>query len=256
MSGELVLIVDDAKQSVDFITNYVLKPHNYRFLVAYNGEEGLRLALKENPDLILLDMSLPRMSGIQVLDALRSHEVKTPVIMMTFHGSETLAVQAFRLGAKDYLLKPFTDSEMLEAMERALAEMRLRQERDELTRCLLLSNQELEKRLRELNTLFGIGKSVTSLLDHDKLLARLVEAAIYLTGAEAGSLMLVDPETNELYMVAARGIDERVVRSFRLKVEDSLAGRVITTGQPLILGGRNITKVKTSYLVRSLIYVP
>lgn len=256
MSGELILIIDDAKQSVAFITDYVLKPHNYRFLVAYNGEDGLRLALEQTPDLILLDMSLPRMTGVEVLDALRTREIKTPVIVMTFHGSETLAVQAFRMGAKDYILKPFTDSEMIEAMERALAEMRLRQERDDLTQRLLASNQELEKRIRELNTLFGIGKSVTSLLDHDKLLARLVEAAIYLTGAEAGSLLLVDQETNELYMVAARGIDDRVVRSFRLKVEDSLAGRVMTTGQPLILTGRDITKVKTSYLVRSLMYVP
>src|SRR5262245_45167662 len=170
MSGELVLIIDDAKPSVQFITDYVLKPHNYRFLVAYNGEDGLHLALKQNPDLILLDMNLPRMSGIQVLDALRAHEAKIPVIVMTFHGSETLAVQAFRLGAKDYILKPFTDVEMLEAMERALTEVRLRQERDELTRRLLTSNRELEKHLRELNTLFGLGKSVTSLLDHDKLL--------------------------------------------------------------------------------------
>jgi two-component system NtrC family sensor kinase len=225
-------------------------------LTAENGLQGLKIALDKHPDLILLDMNMPKMNGMEVLETLNAKNIKTPVILMTFHGSETLAVQAFRLGVKDYVLKPFQIEEMLEAIERALAEARLRRERDELTERLVKSNQQLEQRVKELNTLFGIGKSVTSLLDLDKLLARLVEAAVYLINAEEGSLLLVDQKSNELYMVAARGIDERVARSFRLKVADSLAGQVISTGQPLILTGEDLTKIKTAYLVRSLMYVP
>jgi two-component system NtrC family sensor kinase len=196
------------------------------------------------------------MTGMEVLDALNSRDIKIPVIVMTFHGSETLAVQAFRMGIKDYILKPFTISELIDSIERALTEVRLRQERDELTRRLMVSNQALEQRLKELNTLFGIGKSVTSLLDQDKLLSRLVEAAIYLTNADEGSLLLVDHETDELYMVAARGLDERVVRSFRLRVEDSLAGGVVTGGQALILTRQDLAKIKTSSPIHSLIYIP
>ncbi len=256
MANECVLVVDDSTQNVDFLTDYVLKPNGYQVLVAHNGEEGLRVALDKRPDLILLDNNMPRMTGMEVLDALNEHEANIPVILMTFHGSETLAVQSFRLGVKDYVLKPFQISEMLDAIARALTEARLRRERDELTERLVKSNQQLEQRLKELNTLFGIGKSVTSLLDQDKLLSRLVEAAVYLINAEEGSLLLVDDKTNELYMVAARGIDERVARSFRLRVEDSLAGQVITSGQPLVLTGADLTKIKTSYLVRSVMYVP
>ncbi|HXV41954.1 MAG TPA: ATP-binding protein, partial [Anaerolineae bacterium] len=232
------------------------KPNGYKVLVARNGEEGFVLARSKHPDLILLDNNMPKMTGMEVLEALNEHEINIPVIMMTFHGSETLAVQSFRLGVRDYVLKPFQISEMLQAIERALAEARLRRERDELTGRLVKSNQQLEQRIKELNTLFGIGKSVTSLLDQDKLLSRLVEAAVYLINAEEGSLLLVDDKTNELYMVAARGIDERLARSFRLRVEDSLAGEVITSGQPLVLSGADLTKIKTSYLVRSVIYVP
>lgn len=256
MANESVLVVDDSAQNVEFLAEYVLKPNGYQVLVARNGAEGLKIALSQRPDLILLDNNMPRMSGMEVLDALNEHRANIPVIMMTFHGSETLAVQSFRLGVKDYVLKPFQISEMLEAIERALTEARLRRERDELTKRLMKSNQQLEQRLKELNTLFGIGKSVTSLLDQDKLLLRLVEAAVYLINAEEGSLLLVDEKTNELYMVAARGIDERLARSFRLRVEDSLAGEVITSGQPLVLTGADLTKIKTSYLVRSVMYVP
>lgn len=256
MANECVLVVDDSHQNVEFLKDYVLKPNGYQVLVARDGVAGLKLALDQRPDLILLDNNMPKMSGMEVLEALNEEQANIPVIMMTFHGSETLAVQSFRLGVKDYVLKPFQISEMLQSIERALAEARLRRERDELTDRLVKSNQQLEQRLKELNTLFGIGKSVTSLLDQDKLLSRLVEAAVYLINAEEGSLLLIDDKTNELYMVAARGIDERMARSFRLRVEDSLAGEVITSGQPLVLSGADLTKIKTSYLVRSVMYVP
>jgi two-component system NtrC family sensor kinase len=256
MANERVLIIDDSVQNVDFLTGYVLEPNGYQVLVARDGEQGLNMALEQRPDLILLDLKMPRMTGLEVLDALNAQQVNIPVIVMTFHGSETMAVEAFRKGSKDYILKPFEISEILNAMGRALTEVRLRKERDELTQRLLASNRQLEQRLKELSTLFGIGKSVTSLLDQDKLLSRLVEAAIYLTNAEEGALLLVDNKTDELYMVAARGIDERLVRSFRVRVNDSLAGEVITTGQPVILAGEDFTEINASYRVRSLMYVP
>jgi len=256
MAKETVLVVDDSPQNIDFLTHYVLAPNGYQVLTAKDGEAGMRLARQHRPDLLLLNMTLPLMSGVEVLDALNTEQLNIPVIVMTYHGSETLAVQAFRMGVKDYILKPFEATEMASAIERALTEVRLRQERDELTARLLASNQELERRVKELNTLFGIGKSVTALLDQERLLSRLVDAAIYLTNAEEGSLLLVDPATDELHMVAARGIDDRMVRSFRLKVQDSLAGEVVTSGQSIMLTSNDLRKIKTSYLVRSVIYVP
>jgi two-component system phosphate regulon sensor histidine kinase PhoR len=256
MAGEKVLIVDDRVENIEFIVDYVLKPHGYAHVAARDGAEGLRLARKERPDLMLLDMNMPKLNGIEVLEALRNEKIQIPVIMMTFHGSETLAVAAFRLGIRDYIVKPFQVEEMLEAIERALTEVRLRRERDELTTRLVKVNRQLEQRVRELNTLFGIGKSVTAVLDLEKVLSRLVEAAVYLTNAEEGSLLLVDKQTDELYMLAAQGFEERIARAFRLRVEDSLAGRVVKTGEPLILHSDETHRIKTSYLVKALIYVP
>jgi two-component system phosphate regulon sensor histidine kinase PhoR len=256
MAGEKVLIVDDRVENIEFIVDYVLKPHGYAHVAARDGAEGLRLARKERPDLMLLDMNMPKLNGIEVLEALRNEKIQIPVIMMTFHGSETLAVAAFRLGIRDYIVKPFQVEEMLEAIERALTEVRLRRERDELTARLVKVNRQLEQRVRELNTLFGIGKSVTAVLDLEKVLSRLVEAAVYLTNAEEGSLLLVDKQTDELYMLAAQGFEERIARAFRLRVEDSLAGRVVKTGEPLILHSDETHRIKTSYLVKALIYVP
>ena len=83
-----------------------------------------------------------------------------------------------------------------------------------------------------------------------------MDAAVELTGAEEGSLLLLDEETGELYMRAARNFQDEFVRTFRLPVKDTLAGSVIRSGQPVLLDENTPQKIKTSYLVQSLLYVP
>ncbi len=256
MAGERILVVDDGPDNIKFIVDYVLKPNGYVPLVAHHGAEGLHKALTENPDLMLLDMQMPKMTGIEVLSALQGQGKDIPVILMTFHGSESLAVNAFRLGARNYVIKPFEVTEMLQAIDRALAESRLRRERDELLERLVGVNRQLEQRVKELNILYSIGKSITFLLDLDSLFSRLVDAAVYITGAEEGWLMLVDDKTSELYVCAAKGLEEKQARSLRLRVDDSLAGAVIKSGEPIVLGGGGEHRLKTSYMVKALVAVP
>ncbi len=257
MAGEKVLVVDDRDDSLEFLTEYILKPNGYRYITAKDGEVGLQRALKEEPDLIIMDQRMPKMTGLEMLTALKKTRADIPVILMTFGGSEETAVQAFRLGAKDYIIKPFETEEMLAAIDRALEERRLRKERDKLTEELKLTNRQLERRVKEFSILYSIGKSVTALLDPEKVLNRIVEAAVYVTNAEEGALLLIDQETGDLYLRAARNLGEQFARGFRIKVDDSIAGQVVKTGQPFLESGDEARlKVKTGYLVKSLLYVP
>jgi two-component system phosphate regulon sensor histidine kinase PhoR len=144
MAGERVLVVDDSLVYQDLVVNHVLKPNGYEPLRAHDGEAGLRIALQETPDLLIIDLQMPGMTGIQLLEALREAGSEIPVIMMTLHGSEDLVVRAFRLGLKDYVIKPFDVEEMLAAIDRALTEVRLRRERDALTQELMEVNRRLE----------------------------------------------------------------------------------------------------------------
>jgi class 3 adenylate cyclase/DNA-binding response OmpR family regulator len=203
MSDERILVIDDSQQTRDFVVNYVLVPNGFQPIVARDGAEGLRRALETPPpDLIILDLEMPKMTGIQVLEALRDKHLNIPAILMTFHGSEQIAVQVFRLGVRDYVIKPFEVEAMLSAIERALTEARLRRERDALTTRLIQTNRQLEARMRDLTALQGIGRSVTTLLEHEGLLMRIVEAAVYVTGAEEGVLFLVDEAKRQLRMQA------------------------------------------------------
>jgi signal transduction histidine kinase len=258
LAGEKILVVDDHSDTREFLTDYILKPNGYECITASDGAKGLRAAFDERPDLIIMDMRMPKMTGLEVLAALRQRGVSIPFILMTFHGSEETAVQAFRLGARDYVVKPYEPAEMLEAIDRALTEVRLRAERDKLTAGLMEANQRLDRRIRELDVLSRVGKSVTALLDTEQLLLRIVDAGLYLTGAEEGSLLLIDKESGDLYMRAQRNVGERFARGFRVKVEDTIAGQVVRTGEPFwsSVDDEGGLKIKTNYLVMSLAYIP
>ncbi|MEM6530471.1 MAG: adenylate/guanylate cyclase domain-containing protein, partial [Chloroflexota bacterium] len=147
------------------------------------------------PDLILLDLQMPRMDGREVLQALAERGVDIPVVLMTFHGSEEIAIEVYRLGVKDYVKKPYSVDEMLNAIERSLSEARLRKEKDALVERMIQANRELQQRVQELNILYRIGKSVTSTVKLNDLLPQIVDAAIQVTHAEGGSLFLLEGKT-------------------------------------------------------------
>jgi len=134
MEKETILIVDDSPDLVQLLT-MLLSP-KYHVVNAYDGRQGLERAQTHRPDLILLDMNMPRMTGIEMLEALRETTCKSPVIFMTAAGSEYVAVQAFKLGVHDYLSKPFNGDVLEETIDRALRETRLVREKEILAKQL------------------------------------------------------------------------------------------------------------------------
>ena len=107
-----VLIVEDEKNIVD-ILSFNLVREGYETLEAYDGETGLQLALEQNPDLILLDLMLPKRSGFDVCKAFREQNRSAPVLMLTAREEETDKVLGLELGADDYITKPFSMRELL-----------------------------------------------------------------------------------------------------------------------------------------------
>jgi CheY-like chemotaxis protein len=139
MSSETILIVDDSQEIISFLKKRALEPLGFQVLTALNGQSGLDMAIEHDPDLILLDMSMPQMNGIEMLSALRQTLCRAPVIFMTLYGSEQVAVEAFRLGVRDYLAKPFTVDDVQEVVDRALNEKRLGGEKEKLLHDLIAS---------------------------------------------------------------------------------------------------------------------
>ena len=121
MSAKRILIVDDEAELLELV-KMRLEAHQYEVLTAASGTSGLECALKERPDLILLDVMMPGMDGNEVLRRLR-HDERTrsiPVIMLTAKGDTRSILNAQSLWATDYFIKPFEASELLACIRKYL----------------------------------------------------------------------------------------------------------------------------------------
>ena len=107
-----ILIVEDEKNIVD-ILRFNLQREGYRTVEAYDGADGLEKARKENPDLILLDVMLPKMIGFDVCRTLREEGNNVPVIILTAREEEADKVSGLEIGADDYITKPFSMRELI-----------------------------------------------------------------------------------------------------------------------------------------------
>lgn len=230
MSGERILVADDRRENLLFLANSVLRPEGYEVITAVDGKQALDKALAEKPDLVITDLKMPRMSGLELLAALRKAGSDIPVILTTFYGSEQAAIQAFRLGARDYIVKPYDVKEMLESVERALIERRLRRETTHLQEGVEVS-RHLEERVRQLHSLCGIGQALHALSDPDEVMRVAVEAAIYLTDAESGQLFLFDEAHEHLELRAIRGPSDTRARCVRQTGADETTLQAASTGR-------------------------
>jgi len=114
-----ILLVEDDKDIARFIKKGLLE-NSFSVDAAHDGEEGLRLALHEKYDLIVLDIMLPKMDGVEVLRKIRNRELRTSVIFLTAKDSEKDVVQGLNSGADDYVVKPFSFSELLARIQAVL----------------------------------------------------------------------------------------------------------------------------------------
>jgi len=122
-----VLVIDDEMNLVHSI-KFSLKAEGMEVVAGYNGEEGIFLAKRENPDIIFLDLKLPDITGMDVLETLQKEKIDIPVIMISAHGDTRAAVQAVKLGAVDYLTKPFELDELVLLIKRNVERSKLEKE--------------------------------------------------------------------------------------------------------------------------------
>ena len=255
MTGELILVADDSREIRRFLEDTVLIPAGYRVRSVGDGMSALALAQELEPDVVITDQQMPNLTGLQLIERLRTKAPNIPAILISSEDSELMAFEANRVGAAEFLVKPFQADALLSSLQRVLSRS--------VTVATLDGGAgepslaaDLQRRLHELETLARIGRTVTAMLNVDDVLRTVVEEAVQLTGAEEGSLLLLDDESGELYMRASKNFDDDFTRAFRLHVRDSLAGQVMNSGEPILLDESSPQKIKTAYLVHSLIYVP
>lgn len=253
---ERVLVVDEDPDVLDLLERQVLEPMGYEVSTADDAGRAIQQALNFGPDLLLASLTLPGLSGKDLLVALRSQGIEVPMLVMAPQGMEADAIQAFRLGARDYLVKPLREAEAVTAVERALNEIRLRRERKQLADQLAESNRQLERRVRELTTIYGIGKAVTSTTNQSQLFSKLMEGSLYVTEADMGWILIRDEASDELILRAQSGLPSHIADKLDKHWDDGVSSLVMLSGEALRIHGEGLTKFNLSRIGRAALVVP
>ena len=250
--GRILIVIPNPR--VNSLLKSILLSSGYDVSFSDDRETAIKAIAETSPTLVITSDVLENGDGLGFAeDALRRFP-GLPVILFVEKENPGLLSQAIRLGISDYLCPPLRVEDILRSVENSHTKA------ERMRKWVLLEAKRatatLQRKVDELETLTRLGHSINGSLDLDSVLSTIVEAAVELTGAEEGSLLLLDEDTGDLYMRASRNFQEEFARTFRLPVQDSLAGSVLSTGEPVLLDETSPMKIKTSYLVHSLVYVP
>lgn len=250
---EHVLVVT-ADPQVGASLDRVLRSADYTVTLTQDGNSAVKQVTLIGASMVILGERLRDGAGVDCAAEFTRRLPAVPVVLFANQETPDLYKRALRAGVLDVLCPPFRNDEILRVVRSALELSKRR--KDTLLVEARRFTSSLQRQVDEMETLTRLGRQVTSTLDLDSVLSAIVDAAVQVTSAEEGSLLLIDEATGDLYMRASKNFQEDFVRTFRLPITDSLAGQVIRTGEAILVDETQPQKIKTSYLVQSLLYVP
>jgi DNA-binding response OmpR family regulator len=255
-TGDRILLIEDDPKINDLIARQTLIPVGYYVEVVADSSAAIKQALLAPPDLIIADLNLPGLSAKDMLVAFAAQGITTPVLVIATQGQEQDIIQAFRLGAADYLLWPARDTEVLSAVERLLGRVHEVRDRQRLDIKLSEVNQELQRRGREMAAILSIGKAVVSITDHRFLFRKIVDGLIQVSEADIAWLLIRDEESKQFLLVAQRGLPEVWAKRINMPLDDGISGLVSLSGETLAIAGEPLLRFRVANLGRSACVVP
>ncbi len=223
---ETILVIDD-ELFMRRLCEDMLSLRGFTVRTAENAREGLACVEQGGVDVVLLDVMMPELSGLEVLPLLTQADSDIVVIIMTAYASLETAIEALKRGAHDYLRKPFRPHELYHAVDKAVARRKIALENKRL-------REEIAFRNRALSSLYRVVKYVQSDSPLGQVLEKTVAAIAGAMEVEVVSVMLLNG-AGEMTIGAAVGLPPEVVREIRQKVGTGIAGWVAENGEPLLV---------------------
>ncbi len=255
MPEENILLVLPDQETGQLLERAEASLPGSRFIAVTRWDAAWKILQEERVDLAIVSEQMRTDDGAdQARQLLVTYPQVAVVLLQAEDATDQDTLLALRQGFFDCIQLPFSLENLQDLAQRARDRQRRLQT---ITQQIAhQSTSDLEQRITGLEAIERVGRKVTSLLDLDSVLTSVVEAAVELTEAEEGSLLLIDETTGELYMRASKNFQEDFARTFRLPIRNSLVGQVMRQGKPLMIDESTPQKIKTAYLVHTLIYVP
>ena len=255
-SGERIVIVENDPEISDLISRQALQPLGYQVTIFKSASAVLQHALQTLPDLLIANLNLPGLNAKDLLVALSSQGIDVPLVVIASKGQEEDILQAFRLGAVDYLHWPARDAEVVSVVERVLRMTRERRVRVLLDKQLQGVNAELQRKVNELTTIVDIGKAVVSITDQRRLFTRIVEGAVKVAEADLGWLMLRDEASKVFLLTAHHNLPDAWAHKINQPLDDGISSLVTLSGETLLIHGGPLEKFNVASLGKTAAVVP
>jgi PAS domain S-box-containing protein len=217
-----ILVVDDEVELKNALVE-MLNAQGYDALGCASGQEALSALRKQNFDVLLSDLMMPGMDGVALLHTALEIDQHLVCIIMTGQGTIQTAVEAMKVGAFDYVLKPFRLQALLPALTRAINLRRLNQE---------------NLQLRETVAIHELCQTIAFTLDPRTVLSKLADAAHQQSEADEVSILLPTDDGSDLYVAAVRGENRERLLGERVPLEQSISSWVARERLPLLLKGQ------------------
>ncbi|HEX8990156.1 MAG TPA: response regulator [Anaerolineales bacterium] len=253
---ERILIVEADPAISDLIARQSLEPLGYNTSVVGEAPSAIQQVVQSPPDLIIANLNLPGLSGKDLLTALSSQGLQAPLVVIAEKGQEQGVIQAFRLGAVDILFWPARDAEIVRVVERALQQTREARARQKLDKQLEGMRLELERKLRDLNTILDMGRAIISVTDQRQLFDRILDGAQQLAEADICWLMVREDQTRTYLLAAQRNLPAAWARKLNQPVEDGISALVALSGETLSIHGSPLEKFGVATLGKSAAVLP
>lgn len=251
-----ILIVENDPLISDMVSRQALQACGYHTYVIGDANSAIERIKQLKPDLVISNINLPGLSGKDLMVALSAQGLDVPVIIIAKKGDESSIIHAFRVGAVDYMLWPSREAEIINIVERVLKQVHERRDKERLQQQLQQTNQELQMRVRELTTIFSIGKAVTSITDPSLLFERILEGAAKVTQAELGWFLLREENLKSYRMVAQRNLPISLAERLNQTWDDGLSSLVAMSGETLSIHGEPLKRFKIVALGQAALIVP
>ncbi len=214
---EKILVVDDELGILE-LCKTVLKREGYEVVVTSHPREVATIVSNENIDLAIIDMKMPGMDGIQLLKIVKAASPQTEAIMFSGQATAESAIESLKLGAYDYILKPFNLNDFLVSVKKCLEYKRLRIN---------------ENTFRETTYLYQLANEITKSQTEKQLLEFILERGVKTANADAGSIFMLMSEGEALAPMAFYGAPENCVTD--VKIGEGVAGWVAKNRQSLLI---------------------
>ncbi|HDI46038.1 MAG TPA: sigma-54-dependent Fis family transcriptional regulator [Candidatus Omnitrophica bacterium] len=192
-----ILVVDDDPGLLETLTD-ALELEGYGVTTARAGEEALQILDEEEVDLVITDIKMPGLSGMELLKVIKEKNQSLPVIVMTGFASLETAIEAIKQGAYDYITKPFEIEKFLHTVSKAVTQKKLEEKNKQLLEDLGDLNKKLEEKIGQIFALGEVSNIVTRIQDLDTILQAIIYISLEITGASKSAILLLDGISKEV----------------------------------------------------------